>query len=240
MAPDKRVTPGLVVNQTPAPQWLQQFVAVGGMSAQAVESVFHAMHAWSCPPELQLPTPRPVFRAPLRTRLLYGAPRLVGLVLVLVFLATCIYWFGYLSLAPHGRPATPPFRALLDWLHAPSWRPLTSWPTAAYAVVAGWIIGFRQIKRGRQHALERRLLQGGSPAIALLAPYSFDANGELTLTPVRQRWNLEYRDSAGTLMKAFVDRRAIPSRSSVLTVLFDPAHPQQFVFYPVVSYVIRI
>ncbi len=108
--------------------------------------------------------------------------------------------------------------------------------SASNAIERSWRIGFFTIRviawPKELNAMFHNAGEGSNPHQWI------DAKGELALVIVRQRWNLEYRDAAGNVMKAYIDRRTVPLRTAVLTVVFDPENPQQFIRYPVVNYVI--
>ena len=106
----------------------------------AAEQVRKAAEAWSLPPELNLPTPRPVKSAPLGTRLLRSLPRLTSLMVLAIF----IYSYGlYIGVTP-GR--------------------LMLWTSVIYGVLAGLsaLPGYFQRRK------EQKLFRWGKPARAVV------------------------------------------------------------------------
>jgi hypothetical protein len=193
----------------------------------AAEQVRKAEEDWSLPPELNLPTPRPVKSAPLGTRLSRSLPR----ILFLLVLAIVVYTFGFLyTHVTHARwPQDLPsfiFRGFLDFLHAPQWQRWMLWPSIIFAGLAGLSALPGYFKRRE----EQRLLRWGMPARAVVTSATMG---------VKQgsRWNFEYHDAAGNLVKSFLIRSSMPQPGQdVLTVLYDPDKPQQFITYPVARY----
>jgi len=116
---------------------------------------------------------------------------------------------------------TIPFILLLMFLAFLTWQ--TTWRLWPSAIVGGVfvLIGYFI------HRKELRLLKWGKPARAVVTSIT------------RGLWNLEYRDAAGNLIKGNLSRGS-PPKNPVLTVLYDPDRPRQFIPYPVPRYRIAV
>jgi hypothetical protein len=188
--------------------------------AAHTDQVSKSYTEWSLPPELNIPTPRPIANAPLGDRLARGLARLLG------FLALVIGSFAFLCLILYGMQVAKGFHALMNFLWDPHWHDWMFWPTAIYGAIAAWMIVSGYIK----HRKERKLLQCGTATRAVATATAFRG---------RRLWTFEYSDFAGNLVRS----RGTPSRapeqgSGVMTVLYDPDRPQVFVCYPGTRYVI--
>ena len=187
-----------------------------------------AEEGWSVPPELNLPTPRPVRRTHLGIRLL----RSLRMVLLLAIMMYLIYEPGFVFLHG-GRPSPPPvvFHKFLNFLRAPYWQGWMLWPSVIFWGVAGLIVlvGY---SRGRK---QQKLLRWGKPACAAITSYMAGGGGR------GRTWTVQYRDAAGNLVKAYLAN--VPSRSKpgqVLTVLYDSDKPSRCITYPVWGYEIGV
>ena len=94
------------------------------------------------------------------------------------------------------------------------------WPSVVLLAVGGVVRFFR-------HRNEKRLLMYGEPARAVIT--SSDKRG----------YYLQYHDAAGTLIKGQLARNRVHNKV-VLTVLYDPQRPRQFISYPVTRYAIAV
>jgi len=193
----------------------------------AAEQLRKAAEEWSLPPELNLPTPRPVRSAPLGTRLLRSLPRLPFLTL----LATFIYSLGFLytpQVTPVARDQSVPsyvFHAFLDFLRAPQWQRWMLWPS----VIFGGLAGLTALPGHFDRRKEQRLLKWGKPARAVVT------------RAISRYSHLEYHDAAGNLVKILVRSNILPQPGEqVLTLLYDPDKPDQYITYPVARYKIGV
>ncbi len=114
-----------------------------------------------------------------------------------------------------------PFILLLAFLGYITWG--TTWRLWPSAVVGAFLLMIGSLT----HRKELRLLKWGKPARAVVTSVT---NG---------LWMLEYQDAAGELIKGSLSRGS-PPRNPVLTVLYDPDKPRQFIPYPVARYAIAI
>ena len=185
----------------------------------AAEQGRKAAEEWSLPPELNLPTPRPVRSAPLGTRLLRSLPRLTFLTLLAIF----IYSLGYLYTHGSGPQDLPSFifHGFLDFLQAPQWQRWMLWPS----VIFGGLAGLTALPGLFDRRKKQRLLKWGKPARAVVTRMT------------SRLWHLEYHDAAGTLVKRIVGTNILPQPGEqVLTLLYDPDNPDQYMTYPDARY----
>jgi hypothetical protein len=190
----------------------------------ADEQVRKAEEEWSLPPELNVPTPRPVRSRPLGIRLLRGLPHLI----FLMALAVLIYTGGYLWTHvtwPQNLPSFV-FHGFLGFLQAPQWQEWMLWPSVVFAGLAG----LTSLPAHFQRRNERRLLKWGVPARAVVTAVSIGRRGNW--------WDCQYSDTAGNVIKTS-SRSSMPRRGQlVLTILYDPDKPHHFITYPVARYLI--
>ena len=112
----------------------------------------------------------------------------------------------------------------LEFLKAPQWRGWMIWPGAIYGGIAARFVVSGYIKQRKEH----RLLEWGKPARAVVT--ASDLRG-LTL------WTFEYSDDAGNLVRTRERRSGVPKGGSeVMTVLYDPNSPHEFISYPGARY----
>lgn len=201
----------------------------------AAERVRKAAEEWNLPPELNLPTPRPVRSAPLATRLLRSLPRLLFLMVLAIFIYTIGFLYTHATRGARDE-SVPSFlfhvsqQMFSDFSHAPRWQPWMLWPSIIFWGIAGLSALPGHFKRQK----EKKLLRWGKPARAVVTDILHSPGGPHSSGSTRSK--LEYHDDAGNPVKGIVDRRL--SRNQVLTVLYDPEKPSRFTTYPVARYVI--
>ena len=189
-----------------------------------------AEEGWSLPPELDLPTPRPVRREQLGIRMLRSFKRLLPVIAILGL-------FTIIVMIRRGiRPGTllnapsVDFPAILNFLwpaHMPQWQ---LWPRIIFAGFLGLIVLGGYFRRRKQ----RKLLRWGKPACAVVTGCQGGAQG-------RTIWTLQYRDAGGNLVESELTTSSVRSATGqVLTVLYDPDKPSRCITYPVGGYEIGI
>ncbi|MGA2985017.1 MAG: DUF3592 domain-containing protein [Terriglobia bacterium] len=189
-----------------------------------------AEEGWSLPPELDLPTPRPVRREQLGIRMLRSFKRLLPVIAILGL-------FTIIVMIRRGiRPGTllnapsVDFPAILNFLwpaHMPEWQ---LWPRIIFVGFVGVIVLSGYFRRKKQ----RKLLRWGKPACAVVTGCSGGDKGGTI-------WTLQYRDATGNLVET--DLTSWSSRNAtgqVLTVLYDPDKPSRCITYPVGGYEIGV
>lgn len=172
--------------------------------------LIEGVEGWSPPPELTIPTPRPV-RLTLRGIL----PRVCGAIFFLGFCLMVLFGFG----------ATP-FRTLWGALQDPVFFLLV----VAILVAVGVLIGVVFFKPSH----EQKLLKWGKPARAVITevrrlPIRSAASYSVTF---------EFLDDARNPAKGSSDwfLSETPKSGDVQTVLYDPDNPRRSTLYPARSY----
>jgi hypothetical protein len=193
---------------------------VQDLLAAKANELDRAERDWVVPPELKLAPPRPVEYSPLAVRRSRSRPRLA----IALLLAIASFWFA--ALIYYGFSPTLMLQAFRDYLTAPYWR---AWMSVPLAVYGGWFALYC-LAVMRKFAKERRLLERGTPARARLTISAW--GGQRTCL-------FEFRDAAGTLHR--IDQYLpIPPEggAAIVTVLYDPARPGDFMCYPGSRYAI--
>lgn len=133
-------------------------------------------------------------------------------------------------------PAPRPLRSgnlLLAWMPGASLLilmailALITWNTKLYVWPSVSLLAIGCVMRFCRHRNERRLLMYGEPARAVIT-YSD-----------KSLHHLEYHDGAGTLIRGQLARNRVHNKV-VVTVLYDPQRPRQFISYPVTRYAIAV
>jgi hypothetical protein len=201
----------------------------------AAEQVRKAAEAWTFPPELNLPTPRPVRSAPAGIRLLRSLPRCLFLIVLAIFIYTIAFLYTHTTQVTRDE-SVPSYlfhvsrQMFDDFLHAPQWQSWMLWPSVIFAGLAGLSVlpgHFRQQK-------EKKLLRWGKPARAVVTKILTKYGGRNASGVTQSK--LEYHDDAGNNVEVYVAR--LLSQDQVLTVLYDPDKPSRFTTYPVGGFVV--
>jgi len=141
----------------------------------------------------------------------------------MLFIVMVAGTYAFLCLLLYGMNISIMWHAFVDFLRAPQWRAWMIWPSGIYGGIAAMVVVSEFGKQRR----ELKLLQWGTPARAVA-----------TLIVSRgQYWEFEYADAAGNLVRNRHRPTRVPEGySGVMTVLYNPDRPQEFISYPGVRY----
>jgi hypothetical protein len=214
----------LVINAQPSDGIQdQQLSRLSGELAAQSEQAAKSLQAWRLPPELSTPPPRLIKSVPLGTRLSRSLSR--AILFLAIAIGTCGFWY----LLGHHMSVPGMLNAFLEFLKAPrvqGWmiQPGPAISLVAFAVVGAWLVVLGYIKQRK----ERRLLKWGKPTRAIAAARRYGSH---------TYWTFEYSDAAGSPVSVREVHSGRPKRASgVITVLYDPDRPREFIRYPGVSY----
>jgi hypothetical protein len=170
---------------------------------------------WRLPSELDVPTPRSIRTVRLGRYLSRKLPQIIS------FLVIAIGIYGFAFLLFHGMSVLGMFHAFLEFLKDPKWRGWMILPSAVCGAIALRFVASGYARRRK----EQRLLKWGTPARAV-ATAQFWGRG-VTFH------EFEYLDAAGNLMRGRDQHARMPrGGKEVMTVLYDPDRPSEFMSYP--------
>lgn len=177
---------------------------------------------WSPPPELLLPTPRPI------------KGKGVAVFRYLRILGGYFFFFGGIPLIAwilSGLSRSPGATVGAKWERYVEGGPY-EWLNLALVVYAGgfvvWLFYYLWYRKAE------RLLKWGKPARAVVTRVWERYDPKKGSSSSYWESQLEYHDDAGNLVKRTVRRRLPKDR--VLTVLYGPGKPKKFTVYPVAGY----
>jgi hypothetical protein len=194
----------------------------------AVEHRETEKQEWTLPPELNVPTPRPVRSASAGARLLRTLPQTLSL----AALAIVVYAFAFTDTHAMPKQGGPEISLLvqrfLAFLHAPRWDHWMFWPSVVFGTVAGLVLLIGYFRRRE----EKQLLKWGIPTRAVvIRTWGNSRSG--------QNWELEYSDASGNTIKTRIVRSTLPQPGhEVFTILYDQSKPHRLVTYPVARYTV--
>lgn len=179
-----------------------------------------AFRNWALPPELNMSTPRPILYSAAAVARSRSRPRnalYAVFALASLILAALIYY---------GMSPSLMLKGFHEFLKSPQWH---AWMAVPIIVYGGGIAAF-VLSRYRKRSKERRLLQWGIPARARLTVMTRGGAGWCVF---------EFQDAAGIRYKFNENRPVYPEGgAAIVTVLYDPDKPSDFVCYPGERYAI--
>lgn len=192
--------------------------SVGQLFAAQSDQLGKSFREWRLPSELNIPTPRSIKNAPLDDRLSRILRQIAA------FLVVAIGIYGFLFLLFHGVSVQGMIHAFLGFLKTPEWHGWMILPSAICAGIALHFVASGYTRRRK----EQRLLKWGTPARAVAT---------VTAWKGMTWWEFEYSDAAGNLVRGRDMHARVPrGGAEVMTILYDPDRPREFMSYPGTHY----